>query len=100
MRKKMMSTERHYVVPVGRTMLQMNSGFAATYVRNGFMVNASRSHLPELSISSSTSVLHAAIKELALSVDRDSLAPNFPKTLCLLPWSIGSFLVQVSSANL
>lgn len=56
----------HYVVHVAITMHRMNSGFAATYVRSGFMANVSRSLLLELSTSNSTNVLRAATNEFAL----------------------------------
>lgn len=36
-RKKKRSMERPYVGHVERTMLQMSSGFVATFVRSGFM---------------------------------------------------------------
>lgn len=40
MRKMMRSMGILCVAPVGRAMLQMNSGSVATYVRSGFMENA------------------------------------------------------------
>ena len=39
MKKIMMSMGRPCVVLVERTMLQMSSGYAVTYVRNGSMAN-------------------------------------------------------------
>ncbi|KAK4410487.1 PHD finger protein ALFIN-LIKE 4 [Sesamum angolense] len=92
MRKKKMSMERPCVVPVERTMHRTNSGYAVTYVRNGFMESVSRLLLLGLSISSSTSVPHAVTRELARSIKcGESLALYFPKTLV----SVRSFLVQV-----
>lgn len=66
--------EKHYAVPVETTTHQMNSGFAATSVRNGFTGNVSKSLQLEPSISSSTSALPAATtKDSALSLDHKYL---------------------------
>lgn len=61
----MRSMERLYAVHVVRTMLPMNSGFAVTSVKSGFMGSVLKSHLLELSILSNTSAQIAATKEHA-----------------------------------
>ena len=55
---------------VERTMLQMSSGFVATYVKSGSMASAWRSLLPGLSTSSSTNAHHAATRELDLDINK------------------------------
>lgn len=70
-KKKMMrSMGRHYVVLVEKTMLLMNSGFAVTSVRSGFMESVLRSPRLGLSILSSTSAHLAATREHGLDGDR------------------------------
>jgi hypothetical protein len=50
------------VDPVERMMARMNSGFAVIIVSGGTMGNVSRSHLLELSISSTTNAQIAATR--------------------------------------
>lgn len=64
---KMTSKEKRYVGLVEKTMHLTNSGSAVTYVRYGSMESVSKSLLPGLSISSSTSAhLAPAAREHAL----------------------------------
>lgn len=51
---------------VGKTMHQMNFGFAVTYVRDGSMASVLRSLLRGLSTSSSTNAHRVLIKEHGL----------------------------------
>lgn len=81
--EKMRSKGRPCVVYVGRTMHLMSSGFVATYVRSGSMASVWRSLLRGPSTSNSTSVPHAAIRELGLDIiDTWVIVPFLPCKSC------------------
>jgi len=67
-RKKKMMNRVLLAEHVVKAMALMNSGFAVIFARNGSMGNASRLHLPKLSISSSTSAQVAVARGLEFKV--------------------------------